>query len=196
MLGRDRSSSQEDRLGNSAGIAPVAPPRPASGPERPAFSSTEFLGTFAARWRYRVIAERASSGLVDRKNGDKSLGVGRWHRSGISGPRCLGFCRTSLRGFRQFGDLLGKPAAGFFTQFGPGVLLHPWDYSRRNVLKARLDGAGGRLGFAGRHSSRQLGFPPAFFDELPRAHPVIMVTALGSAFGFPDGMSDAGDLVG
>ena len=115
------------------------------------------------------------------------------------GARGLGFCRTSLRGFlRQFGDLLGKPAAGFFTQIGPGVVLHLWDYSRRNVLKARLYGAGGRLGFgvARSHRFRELGFRPAFFDELLRAHPMIMVTALGSAFGFPDGMSDAGDVVG
>ena len=89
-----------------------------------------------------------------------------------------------------------RPACSF-SQLGGGVVLHVRHHSGSCVLEAWLHGADRRVGCctAGSHRVRELGFSSTLFEEVPGAHPVFMVTAIRSAFAFPDGLSDASDVI-
>jgi len=149
--------------------------------------------------------ERVAWGGPRRPPGNFLAARDRNVAPGIRGRRGIRILRPGHpvirgRGVRrplgQLGELLGEAAAGSFPQLRSGLVLHHRNHAGSRVLEARLHrtrGAGALV--ARRRRLRKLLLGAALLDQLPGAHPVFMVATIRLALGFPDGVSDASNLV-
>ena len=153
------------------------------------------LRVIAASRRDRIVAKSAPGSVVYAR--DRKQIPRHWWAASERDFEGLGFQFLQDAGFPAASRRsVSQTARRAVPATRPRRRPSPWDYPRRDVLEAGLNRTRGRLGF-GAVGSRlwQRGLGPAFFDRLLRTHPVIMVMALRSSFGFPDGMSDAGDRI-